>query len=30
MHMSCAGIDDPNHGVNNIAFMIGMTWFFGK
>jgi lipid A 3-O-deacylase len=30
MHMSCAGIDDPNHGVNNIAFMIGVTWFFGK
>jgi len=30
MHMSCAGIDNPNHGLNDIIGMIGLTWFFGK
>jgi len=30
MHMSCAGIDRPNQGVNNVVFMIGVTWFYGK
>ena len=30
LHMSCAGIHSPNLGVNNVAFMIGITWFFGK
>jgi hypothetical protein len=30
MHMSCAGIDRPNLGVNNVAFMIGLVWLFGK
>jgi hypothetical protein len=28
MHMSCAGISEPNHGINNVAFMFGLTWFF--
>ena len=30
MHLSCADIHSPNLGVNNVAFMIGVTWFFGK
>src|SRR5262249_10321985 len=30
MHMSDAGIHQPNHGVNNVIFMVGLTWFFGK
>jgi len=30
MHMSCAGIHSPNLGVNCVAFMIGLTWFFGR
>jgi len=30
MHMSCAGIDKPNLGLNDVVFMIGVTWFFGK
>ena len=30
LHISCAGIHSPNLGVNNVAFMIGATWFFGK
>ena len=30
MHMSCAGIDKPNHGLNDVIGMIGLTWFFGK
>lgn len=30
MHLSCAGIDHPNLGANNVLFMIGATWFFGK
>ena len=30
MHMSCAGINKPNRGLNDVVFMIGVTWFFGK
>ena len=30
MHMSCAGIDNPNLGLNDVVFWIGVTWFFGK
>jgi len=30
MHMSSAGIDHPNLGVNNVVFMIGLVWLFGK
>jgi hypothetical protein len=30
MHLSCAGIHQPNLGINNVAFFIGVTWFFGK
>jgi len=29
-HMSCAGIDKPNLGLNDILAYIGLTWFFGK
>jgi len=28
LHMSCAGLHDPNLGVNTVKGMIGMTWFF--
>jgi len=28
MHLSCAGIDKPNLGVNDIIGLIGLTWFF--
>ena len=30
LHLSCAGIDSPNLGVNNIGGMAGISWFFGK
>jgi lipid A 3-O-deacylase len=30
MHLSCAGIDHPNLGANNVVCMVGVTWFFGK
>jgi hypothetical protein len=30
MHMSCAGIDHPNLGVNNVIGLVGLTWLFGK
>lgn len=30
LHLSCAGLHKPNLGANNAAFMIGLTWFFGK
>ena len=30
MHMSCAGIDKPNLGLNDVIGLIGLTWFFGK
>ena len=29
-HYSCAGIHSPNSGINTVAFMLGVTWFFGK
>jgi len=28
LHVSCAGIHDPNLGLNSVAGMIGLTWFF--
>jgi hypothetical protein len=28
LHMSCAGIHNPNLGVNTIKGMLGLTWFF--
>lgn len=28
LHMSCAGIHDPNLGVNTIKEFLGATWFF--
>ena len=29
LHMSCAGIDKPNLGLNDVIGWIGLTWFFG-
>jgi hypothetical protein len=29
LHLSCARLHEPNLGMNNVAFMIGLTWFFG-
>ena len=28
LHMSCAGIDKPNLGLNDVIGWIGLTWFF--
>jgi hypothetical protein len=28
LHMSCAGINDPNQGLNGVKAMFGVTWFF--
>ena len=28
LHLSNAGISEPNHGVNTQMFMAGITWFF--
>jgi lipid A 3-O-deacylase len=28
LHLSNAGIKDPNHGVNESMFSVGMSWFF--
>ena len=28
LHMSCAGINSPNLGLNTVAGMIGVSWFF--
>lgn len=28
MHISNAGIEQPNHGINTSLFYAGMTWFF--
>jgi len=28
LHMSCAGISDPNRGVNGVAGLIGLTFLF--
>jgi len=30
IHFSCAGLHHPNLGINNVAFMFGVSWFFGK
>jgi lipid A 3-O-deacylase len=30
LHVSCAGMHSPNLGMNNVAFMFGVSWFFGK
>jgi lipid A 3-O-deacylase len=27
-HVSDAGIDHPNHGLNGVMGMVGLTWFF--
>lgn len=29
-HYSCAGIHQPNSGINTLGFMFGVTWYFGK
>jgi hypothetical protein len=28
LHLSCAGIHDPNQGVNTIKGLLGVTWFY--
>jgi len=28
LHLSNAGIDEPNHGTNTVMFLIGTSWFF--
>jgi hypothetical protein len=28
VHISNAGIDQPNHGVNTVVGILGVTWFF--
>jgi lipid A 3-O-deacylase len=28
LHMSCAGINRPNLGLNNVNGMVGISWFF--
>ncbi|MGA2248166.1 MAG: acyloxyacyl hydrolase [Verrucomicrobiota bacterium] len=28
LHMSCAGMNTPNRGLNNVNGMIGIGWFF--
>jgi len=28
LHLSCAGIDKPNFGLNNVNGMLGISWFF--
>lgn len=30
LHVSCGGIHSPNLGMNDVTFMMGVTWFFGK
>jgi hypothetical protein len=30
VHFSCAGLHAPNLGINTVACMFGVTWFFGK
>ena len=30
IHFSCAGIHDPNLGINTVAGLLGVSWFFGK
>ena len=29
-HYSCAGLHEPNSGINNVAFLFGVSWFFGR
>ncbi len=28
IHMSCAGINQPNNGLNSVIGMLGVNWFF--
>jgi hypothetical protein len=28
LHLSCAGMNRPNLGLNAVAGMLGLTWFF--
>ncbi len=28
LHLSCAGISQPNDGLNGVTGMVGLTWFF--
>ena len=28
LHMSCAGISDPNRGLNAVAGLVGISFFF--
>jgi hypothetical protein len=28
LHLSCAGLHDPNQGVNTIKNLFGVTWFY--
>jgi lipid A 3-O-deacylase len=28
LHLSCAGMDSPNLGLNNVNGMLGISWFF--
>jgi hypothetical protein len=30
MHFSCGGLHSPNLGINTVAVMFGVSWFFGK
>ena len=30
VHFSCAGTHQPNLGINDVVFMFGVSWFFGK
>jgi hypothetical protein len=27
LHVSNAGIEDPNYGVNTAVFLVGLSWF---
>ena len=28
LHLSCAGINSPNLGLNNVSGLVGISWFF--
>lgn len=30
IHFSCGGLHSPNLGINTVAYMFGVSWFFGK
>ncbi|MGH7866623.1 MAG: acyloxyacyl hydrolase, partial [Candidatus Dormibacteraceae bacterium] len=30
MHFSCGGLHSPNLGINTVAVLFGVSWFFGK